>query len=104
MDLTVRRRSNPMVRGQNPAALGKRRDFVDPGKKGTVMYSQTPGVDAPSPEQMQQTSGLRHYAIGLMIHVTGIVLLQVFGLSGMLAHIMVAAVCQCLEQIRRQRR
>lgn len=67
------------------------------------MDTETQGVEAPSPETTPKAFGFRHFAIGLSIHVTGIILLQVFGLHGMIAHIMVAAVCQLAEQARRRR-
>lgn len=68
------------------------------------MDTEEPGAVTPSPEPTPEKAfDFRHFAIGLSIHVTGIVLLQAFGLHGMLAHIMVATVWQCLEQTRRLR-
>lgn len=58
------------------------------------MYTEKPGGDNPEPKRTEQKFALRHYAVGLTIHVLGLVLLQALSLHGIVPRIIAAGVCQ----------
>ena len=66
------------------------------------MYTEKPGGDNPEPKRTEQKFALRHYVIGLTIHVLALILLQVFGLHGIIPHIIAAGVCQWVELMRQR--